>query len=99
QVAWFATPQALGSVVGLMIIRRMAPRGRVVEALAIGAGLVVLAFVVFGVFTRRPGLTVAALLIDSAGLATTLAVAQIVIVRAVSPVETGIALGLSVVLY
>jgi predicted MFS family arabinose efflux permease len=99
QVAWFAIPQAIGSVVGLVIIRRMAPRGRAVGALAIGAGLVVLSFVVFGVFTRRPGLTMAALLIDSAGLATTLAVSQIVIVRAVSPVETGIALGLSVMLY
>lgn len=99
QVAWYAIPQAVGSVVGLVIIRRMAPRGRRVEALALGAGLVVLSFVVFGVFTRRPGLTMAGLLIDSAGLATTLAVTQIVIVRAVSPVETGIALGLSVVLY
>lgn len=99
QVAWFAIPQALGSLVGLVIIRRMAPRGRAVGALAIGAGLVVFSFVIFGVFTRRPGLTMAGLLIDSAGLAVTLAVSQIVIVRAVSAVETGIALGLSVVLY
>jgi predicted MFS family arabinose efflux permease len=99
QVAWYALPQALGSLAGLLIIRRLVPRGRAIQALAIGSILVVLAFVFFGVFTRRPGLTMTGLLLDSTGLAVTLAVSQIVIVRAVGPVESGIALGLSIVLY
>lgn len=99
QVAWYAIPQALGSLACLIIVRRLVPAGHRVAALAWGAGLIVVAFVVFGVFIRSPGLTMAGLLLDATGLGVTLAVSQIVIVRAVTPVESGIALGLSIVLY
>ena len=99
QVAWYAIPEALGAVAGLILIRRLVPRGRAVQALTIGAGLVVLAFLMFGLFVRLPGLTLAGLMVDSAGLAVTLAVTQIIIVRAVGPAESGIALGLTIVLY
>jgi predicted MFS family arabinose efflux permease len=99
QVAWYAIPEALGAVAGLILIRRLVPRGRAVQALTIGAGLVVLAFLMFGLFVRLPGLTLTALMVDSAGLAVTLAVTQIIIVRAVGPAESGIALGLTIVLY
>jgi predicted MFS family arabinose efflux permease len=99
QVAWYAVPQALGSLACLLVIRRLVPRGHRAAALAWGAGSIVLAFLVFGVFIRSPGLTMAGLLLDATGLGVTLAVAQIVIVRALAPVESGIALGLSIVLY
>jgi predicted MFS family arabinose efflux permease len=99
QVAWYAIPQALGSLACLLVIRRLVPRGRRVAALAWGAGLIVLAFVVFGLLIRRPGFTMAGLLLDSTGLGVALAVSQIVIIRAVGPAESGIALGLSIVLY
>jgi predicted MFS family arabinose efflux permease len=99
QVAWYAVPQALGSLACLVVIRRLVPRGHRAAALAWGAGAIVLAFVVFGLFIRSPGATMAGLLLDATGLGVTLAVAQIVIVRALTPAESGIALGLSIVLY
>lgn len=99
QVAWYAIPQALGSLAPLLVVRTLVPRGQRATALACGSALIVIAFIVFGVLTRSPGFTMAGLLLDSAGLAISLAVSQIVIVRAVSPAESGIALGLSIVLY
>lgn len=99
QVAWYAIPQGLGAVAGLVIIRRLVPRGRAVSALACGVGAVVVGFLLFGLLTRRPGWTMAGLMVYSAGMAVSLAVTQIIIVRAVSAAESGIALGLSVVLY
>jgi predicted MFS family arabinose efflux permease len=99
QVAWYAVPQALGSIACLIVIRRLVPRGHRASALAWGAGAIVLAFLVFGLLIRSPGATMAGLLLDSTGLGVTLAVSQIVIVRALTPAESGIALGLSIVLY
>jgi predicted MFS family arabinose efflux permease len=61
--------------------------------------LIVLAFIVFGLLIRRPGFTMAGLLLNSTGLGVALAVSQIVIIRALGPAESGIALGLSIVLY
>lgn len=99
QVGWYAIPQALGSLAGVLLIRRLVPRDRLTTALLAGTASIMIAFVVFGILTRSPGLTMVALLFDSAGLAVTLAAAQIAIVRAVGPEESGIALGLSVILY
>jgi len=99
QVAWFAIPQALGSMACLIVIRRLVPRGHPTAALAWGAGSIVVAFLVFAVLIRSPGFTIFGLLLDATGLGVALAVSQIVILRAVTPVESGIALGLSIVLY
>jgi predicted MFS family arabinose efflux permease len=99
QVAWYAVPQALGSLACLVVIRRLVPRGHRAATLALGAGSIVLAFVVFGLLIRSPGATMTGLLLDSTGLGVTLAVSQIIIVRALTPAESGIALGLSIVLY
>jgi predicted MFS family arabinose efflux permease len=99
QVAWFAVPQLLGSIAGLVIIRTLVHRNRHVAALAVGAGLLVVSFCIYGPFVAHAGFTLVALLIDSAGLATVLAVTQIIILRSVPAAESGIAVGLSVVLY
>jgi predicted MFS family arabinose efflux permease len=99
QVAWYALPQGLGSLVGLVLIRRFVPRERHAAALALGCGLIVVSFVGYALLVTHPGGTLTALLLDSAGLATTLAVTQIVVVRSVTPAESGIALGLTIVMY
>lgn len=99
QVAWYALPQLLGSVLAFFVIRHLVNRGRHVAALAVGTGLLVVSFALYGPLVAHAGATMAALLIDSMGLAITLAVTQIVILRSVPKAESGIAVGLSVVLY
>jgi predicted MFS family arabinose efflux permease len=99
QVAWYAIPQALGGFAGVIVIRALVRRGNRAGALALGTGSIVLGFVLFGMLTRRPGFTMLGLLADSAGLAVTLAVCQVMIVSTVTAAYSGIALGLSIVLY
>jgi predicted MFS family arabinose efflux permease len=99
QVAWYALPQLLGSVVAYVIIRALVRRGRHVAALTTGTALLVVSFAIYGPLVAHAGGTLTALLIDSTGLAITLAVTQIVILRSVPKAESGIAVGLSVVLY
>lgn len=99
EVAWYALPQLLGSLLGLAIIRRYAPRDRLMTALTAGPMLLVVSFLAYGFGAGSAGATLAALLIDSAGLAVTLAMTQIIILRSVTPPESGTALGLAVVLY
>jgi predicted MFS family arabinose efflux permease len=99
QVAWYAVPQLLGSVIAYFIIRALVQRGRHAAALTTGIALLVISFVIYGPLVRHASATLTALLIDSAGLAITLAVTQIVILRSVPKAESGIAVGLSVVLY
>lgn len=99
QIAWFAIPQAIGALLTVYVIRRLAPRGHVVTALALGTALTTLAFLLFLLFTHRPGIVFVALLIYAASTGIILAATQIVIVSAVPAADSGIALGLSVVLY
>jgi MFS family permease len=99
QVAWYAVPQLLGSLIAYVIIRALAQRARHVAALTTGIALLILSFVIYGALVAHASATLTALMIDSTGLAITLAVTQIVILRSVPPAESGIAVGLSVVLY
>jgi predicted MFS family arabinose efflux permease len=99
QVAWYALPQLLGSVIALFVIRALIRRERHVAALAVGVALLVISFAIYGPLVAHASATATALLIDSTGLAITLAVTQIIILRSVPRAESGIAVGLSVVLY
>ncbi|HEY0534298.1 MAG TPA: MFS transporter [Actinoplanes sp.] len=99
RVSWYAVPQLLGSVIAYVIIRALVRRGRHVTALTTGIALLIVSFVVYGAGVAHAGATLTALMIDSTGLAITLAVTQIVVLRGVPAVESGIAVGLSVVLY
>jgi MFS family permease len=95
---WYALPQAVGSVAGIVVLRAARRRGSV-QASAIGFTLIVLGFAGFAVGHAHAGATLTALAFDSCGLAVTLAATQLLVVRAVPPHESGIALGLSVVMY
>jgi predicted MFS family arabinose efflux permease len=99
QVAWYAVPQLVGSLVGLVIIRTQVQRNRHVAALAAGVLLLVVSFAIYGPLVGHAGFTLFALLLDATGLAVVLAVTQIIILRSVPRAESGIAVGLSVVLY
>jgi MFS family permease len=99
RVAWYALPQLAGSLLAYGLIRALAGRGRHVAALTAGFVLLIVSFAVYGAGVTHASATLTALMIDSTGLAVTLAVTQIVILGAVPAAESGIAVGLSVVLY
>jgi MFS family permease len=99
QVAWYALPQLLGSLICFFVIRAFVHRGRLVAALVTGVALLVVSFAVYGPLVAHAGGTLTALLTDSTGLGIVLAVTQIIILRSVPAAESGIAVGLSVVLY
>jgi MFS family permease len=95
---WFALPQAVGSLAGLAVLRVARRRG-MVPTCVIGCTSIVVSFAIFAVGHAVPVLELVALGFDSMGLATTIAATQIIVLRAVSKSESGIAVGLSVVLY
>jgi predicted MFS family arabinose efflux permease len=99
ETAWYAVPQVIGSVGAFFVIRALVARGRHVQALMVGAGLLVLSFIFYGFFVTSPGSTLTALLFDAAGLAMVLALTQIIVLRAVTPTESGMVLGLSIIMY
>ena len=99
EVAWYAVPQLLGSVVAFFVIRALVHRGRHLAALTAGLALLVVSFAIYTPLVAHAGGTLTALLVDSTGLAITLAVTQMIILRSVPRAESGIAVGLSVVLY
>ncbi|MFD0689677.1 MFS transporter [Actinomadura fibrosa] len=95
---WYALPQAIGSVLGIVVLRTARRRG-LVSAAAIGFALIVAGFAAYAFGHAHAGATLPALALDSCGLAVTLAATQLLVVRAVPAHESGIALGLSVVMY
>ncbi len=99
QVAWYAVPQVIGCIACFVLIRRMVRRGKAVEALTAGACLLIVTFLLYGLLTAHPFFTLLGLALDACGLGTVLAVTQIVALRAVAPSDSGIVLGLTIVLY
>ncbi len=99
QIAWYAIPQIVGCLAGFALIRRLVGRNRPVQALMIGFSIIVCAFLCFGLFTSRPFFTLLALCLDSFGLATILAITQVVLLRSVDASHSAIVLGLSIMLY
>ncbi|WP_335972410.1 MULTISPECIES: MFS transporter [Streptomycetaceae] len=95
---WFALPQALGSVAGIVVLRRLRPRGLVLTA-AVGFAAICVGFLGFAAGHAVPLVELVALGFDAMGLAVTLAATQLLVLRAVAPAESGVALGLSVVMY
>lgn len=95
---WFALPQALGALVGIVVLRAARVRGLVLTS-AIGFVAITLGFLGFAVGHAVPVVELISLGFDSLGLAVALAATQLLVLRAVPAAESGIALGLSVVLY
>jgi MFS family permease len=95
---WFALPQAVGSLVGLVVLRTARRRGLVLTT-AIGCAAITIAFVGFAAGHAHPVLELASLGVDSMGLAIALAATQLLVLSVVSRAASGIGLGLSVVMY
>jgi predicted MFS family arabinose efflux permease len=95
---WFALPQAVGSVLGIVVLRTLRPRGLVLTSAA-GFFSIVLGFCGFALGHAVPIISLVSLGFDSMGLAVALAATQLLVLRAVPAAESGIALGLSVVMY
>jgi MFS family permease len=95
---WFALPQALGSLLGLIVLRSLRRRGLVLTS-ALGFTSITVAFVGFAVGHAHPVVELVSLGLDSLGLAVALAATQLLVLRVVGKAESGIALGLSVVMY
>lgn len=99
QAAWYAVPQLIGSLAAFFVIRALVHRGRQVEALMLGVGMLVVSFVLYGPLVAHASGTLVALLVDSTGLALVLALTQIIVLRSVPAAQSGMALGLSIVMY
>ena len=95
---WFALPQAIGSLLGIVVLRAARPHG-LVPTSAIGFASIVIGFAGFGFGHAVPVVELVSLGFDSMGLAVALAATQLLVLRAVPAAESGIALGLSVVMY
>lgn len=95
---WFAVPQAVGSLLGILVLRTARPRGLVLTS-AVGFVSITIGFVGFALGHAVPLLELVSLGFDSMGLAVALAATQLLVLRAVPAAESGIALGLSVVMY
>lgn len=99
QIAWYAIPQLIGGIAGFLVVRTMVRRSLLVQALAGAFGLLIVAFLLYGLLTAHPLFTLLALGLDSLGLAVVLAMTQIVLLRSVGASQSGVVLGLSVILY
>ncbi|WP_344307556.1 MFS transporter [Fodinicola feengrottensis] len=99
QTAWFAVPQTIGAIVGIMLLQRLTRRGSMAVSACVGVGLNALSFVAFAVLAGAPIAVLTAQGVYSMGTAIALATTQILIVGAVPASESGVALGISIVAY
>lgn len=99
RVAWFALPQAIGSILAVVVLQRMAHRTSHIVVSACGLALNTAAFALFAAFHAQPGVVLAALGCYALGTGVVLAATQLMVLREVAEQESGIALGLSIVMY
>ncbi|GHJ36907.1 MFS transporter [Streptomyces sp. TS71-3] len=96
--AWFAVPQTVGPALGTLVLRWGRQRGLVMTA-AISFCLIIVGFAGYALGHSTPIAELASLAPDSMGLAIALAATQLLVLSVVPAEESGIALGLSVVMY
>jgi MFS family permease len=95
---WYTVPQAVGAVLGIFALRTARRKGL---AFAAGTGfmLILIGFAGYAVGHAVPGATMVCLALDSCGLVIGLATTELLVLRAVPAEESGIALGLSIMMY
>jgi MFS family permease len=99
QVAWCSVPEVIGSIASVVVIRALVHRGRQLLGLVVGLLLLVVTFAIYLPLVTHAGPTLVAMVTDAAGLTFTLGFTQMIILRSVPKAESGIAVGLSIVLY
>jgi MFS family permease len=95
---WFAVPQEIGALLGIAALFLARRHGQTTAA-ATGATLITVGFIGYCLGPTVPAATMVFLGLEGCGLAVAIASTQLLVVRAVPAAESGIALGLSVVLY
>jgi MFS family permease len=95
---WYALPQEIGAGLGILALLIARRRG-LPAAAAAGCILITAGFVGYALGATVPAATLVFLGMEGCGLAVAIAATQLMVVRAVPAEESGIALGLSVVLY
>jgi predicted MFS family arabinose efflux permease len=99
RTGWFALPQTLGGVLGAVALQRMGRYRNTAVAAGAGAALITLSFLGYLALHGVPVLMICSLGLSSMGLAIGLAATQLMVLRVVPESESGIALGISVVMY
>jgi MFS family permease len=99
RTGWFALPQTLGGIAGAFLLQRMGRHRDTALAAGAGAALITLSFLGYLALHGVPVLMMASLGLSSMGLALGLAATQLMVLRVVPESESGIALGISVVMY
>lgn len=99
RTGWFALPQTLGGVAGAILLQRMGRHRTSAVAAGTGSALITLSFLGYLALHDAPVLTMSSLGLSSMGLALGLAATQLMVLRVVPESESGIALGISVVMY
>lgn len=99
QVAWCSVPEVIGSLISVVAIRALVRRGQRMAGLVIGLLLLVITFAIYLPMVTHAGPTLAGMLTDAAGLTFTLGFTQMIVLGSVPTAESGIAVGLSIVLY
>ncbi|MCL2585060.1 MAG: MFS transporter [Streptosporangiales bacterium] len=95
---WYAVPQEIGALLAIVALAVARRRGLPMAA-AVGCLLITVGFVGYSLGAAVPAATMVFLGMEGCGLAVAIASTQLTIVRSVPAEESGIALGLSVVMY
>jgi MFS family permease len=97
-VGWFALPQVIAALLAIVALRA-ARRHGLPPVTAVALAIITVGFVAYAFGHEIHGLFLAGTGLEGCGLAIAIASTQLMVVRAVPAAESGIALGLSVVLY
>jgi MFS family permease len=97
-IGWFALPQIIAALLAIVALRA-ARRYGLPPVAAVGLAIIVIGFVAYAFGHGVHALFLTGTGFDGCGLAITIAATQLLVVRAVPAEESGIALGLSVVMY
>lgn len=95
---WYTLPQEIGALLAIAALAVARRRGLPTGA-AIGCLLITVGFIGYALGATAPAATLVFLGMEGCGLAVAIASTQLIVVRSVPAEESGIALGLSVVLY
>jgi hypothetical protein len=97
-VGWFALPQIVAALLAIVALRA-ARRHGLPPVTAAGVTLIVIGFVAYAFGHEVHAFFMTGTALEACGLAITIASTQLLVVHAVPAEESGIALGLSVVMY
>ena len=97
-IGWFALPQVIAALLAIVALREARRRG-LPPVTAVALAIIVLGFIVYAFGHGEHALFLTGTGLEGCGLAVAIASTQLLVVRAVPAEESGIALGLSVVLY